>query len=87
MLTEKAKPRDYLQLATVGAYLVEEKPEWLPLIATAASDGETLEQALMRCGVSLSEFEKAWLEWGRTRFSADSRNLTHVFERPREFQL
>ena len=64
----RGMPRQYAQLACVMAYLVEEKPQWLPMIAKSLADGETTEQALKRCGTTFDELEAAWLAWGKQKF-------------------
>jgi len=68
LLPSRVSTRNYAQLASVVAFLVEEKPQWLPVIARELAAGHDAEKALAACGSSVAELEKAWLAWGRVKF-------------------
>ena len=59
---------EYPQLASVVAYLVTEKPQWLPVIAAELVDGRTADQAFRKCGTTVPQLEEAWMKWGRAYF-------------------
>ncbi len=64
--------RNYAQLASLIAYLVEEKPAWLPKIARAVADGATADAAFGQCGTDLRAVQAAWQAWGQKRFAPDA---------------
>jgi hypothetical protein len=68
LLAGRVSTRNYAQLATVVAFLVEEKPQWLPLIARELAAGHDADKALAACGSSVADLEKEWLAWGRVKF-------------------
>lgn len=75
----------YVQAATVVAYLIEERPAWLPVIAAALADGKPTSEALRRCGGSFAELEAAWQAWGRARFKpGEPKEGTPMFPVPPE---
>jgi hypothetical protein len=85
VMGRRGMPRQYAQLASVTAYLVEEKPQWLPVIAKSLADGETTEQALKRCGTTFADLEAAWLEWGKQRFAEPAAAGEPPFKVPAEW--
>jgi hypothetical protein len=86
LLTRRVSTREHAQLASLVAYLVEQKPAWLPTIARSLADGDSAERALGRCGTSFAELEKAWLAWGAEHFPAAGERPDHHFETPPEWQ-
>lgn len=68
VLGGRVSTRSYAQLASLFAYLVEEKPQWLPKIARAVADGATADAAFRQCGTDLPAVEAAWHAWGQERF-------------------
>jgi hypothetical protein len=85
ILGKRANPRTYAQLATLVAYLAEEKPQWLPTIAKELVDGRTSEQAFNKCGTTLADLQAAWLKWGREKIAADDDGAP-VLPVPEEFR-
>ena len=83
VLTERVTSQQYAQLASLIAYLVEAKPEWLPKIAAALADGTSVDKVLAGLGTDFDGLEKDWLAWGRKRF-AEPRKDGH-FGRPAEW--
>ncbi|MEA2733573.1 MAG: hypothetical protein QOE14_24 [Humisphaera sp.] len=66
-----AKPvttKEYAQLASVVAFLVERDEKLLRALATGLADGETTSDALARHGTTWREFEDAWFAWGKEKF-------------------
>lgn len=76
----------YAQLASVVAYLVERDPKLLRDLAAGLSDGQSATDILARRQTDWQALERAWLEWGRQAFPADSSNLPVLFALPQEFQ-
>jgi hypothetical protein len=56
--------RQYAQVGTLVAYVVDQKPQWLPVIAEALSAGGDAEMAFGKCGTTLPELQDAWMKWG-----------------------
>jgi hypothetical protein len=67
LLRKRVNARQYAQVATLVAYLVQEKPQWLPVIAKELRDGRTTEQALRKCGTTVADLQAAWLKWGEAK--------------------
>jgi hypothetical protein len=57
--------KHYAQLASLAAWLVQEKPELLRAIARGLAEGEELPAILKAQRTSLAQMEKQWFEWGR----------------------
>ena len=79
----------YVQCASVIAYLVENKPDWLRVIARELAAGKTTREALEACGSSVAELEREWLEWGKKKFPPgppDTDRAEPVFPVPVEFR-
>lgn len=68
VLTERVPPRHYAQVASLTAYLVEEKPQWLPTLAEQLAEGKPVETTLRDLGSDFGSLENDWLRWGRKRF-------------------
>ena len=64
LLDKLVTPPNYAQLATLVAYLVQDKPQWLPVLAKELTAGRTAEQAFAKCGTSLADLQSAWMKWG-----------------------
>jgi hypothetical protein len=84
VLNEPVTGRQYAQLASLMAYLAEQKPDWLPPIAKAVADGEPLEPVFDRLQTSHEKLEADWLAWGRARFAQPREDAP--FEVPAEFK-
>ena len=66
------------------AYLADEQPAWLPVIARGLADGEQIDRVLARCGTDFDRLEKTWLAWGGKRFAEPQRGAH--FEVPAEWR-
>ena len=64
----KPVPRHYAQLASLTAFLVEEKPDWLKQIARGLADGKNLGDILKGLGTDVAGLEKLWFEWGQRTY-------------------
>jgi hypothetical protein len=64
VLGRKVPAQQYAQVGTLVAYLVDQKPQWLPAIAKSLAAGGTAEDAFGACGVNLGDLQDAWLKWG-----------------------
>jgi hypothetical protein len=71
LLAGRVGTRQYAQLGTLVAYLIDQKPQWLPVIARTLGDGGTAEQAFQQCGTTLPELQDAWMKWGAEKVGAD----------------
>lgn len=85
LLSKRGTARNYAQLASVAAFLVEKRPGWLPVIARTLAEGGTAQEGLKRCGSSLEGLEKEWMEWGRVRFRVKRGVEAGHFEKPAEW--
>jgi hypothetical protein len=81
--------KHYLQLASLAAFLIEEKPEWLRGITAGLQENKPIEAILKDCGTDAAALEKAWLEWGRKRFAAEKagEGEPEFFAVPKEMTL
>ena len=90
LFTKPLTVREYAQLASLAAYLVEENPKLLRELARGLADGETAGDVLAHGGTTWQQLEDAWLAWGRKRFAADAdANVdanAPAFTPPAEFQ-
>ena len=84
LLRKRVNARQYAQVATLVAYLVQEKPQWLPIIAGELRDGRTTEEALRKCGTTVADLEAAWLKWGKEK--TGSADAGPILELPAEFR-
>jgi hypothetical protein len=79
--------KHYLQLASLAAFLIEEKPEWLRGITAGLQENKPIEAILKDCGTDTAALEKAWLEWGRKRFATGAgAEQTEIFAAPEEWR-
>lgn len=83
VMTERTTGRQYAQVASLVAFLIEQRAAWLPPIALGLADGEPIDKVLARCGTDFEKLEAEWLAWGRKRF-AQPREGAH-FDVPGEF--
>lgn len=73
LLTGRISTRNYLQLATLTAFLVQEHPEWLDKIALGISSGRDLGKVLEEdLETDFEELQEKWLAWGKGVFDPDS---------------
>jgi hypothetical protein len=86
LLTGRITSKDYAQLASVFAYLVENDPELLRELASEVAQGQSIKDVLARRGPSFAQLQEAWLKWGRARFAKVRAAGDAVFEPPVEFR-
>lgn len=72
LFESRATPREYAQLASVVAFLIERKPELLQAIAKGLAEGAPIGQILSRQGTSWQGLQDEWLAWGRARYVDDN---------------
>jgi len=80
----RATTKQYAQLASVVAFLVEKDQPLLRDLCKGLADGATASDVLARRGPTWNEFQEAWLAWGRGHFK--NANAEVVFEPPPEFR-
>ena len=84
-----AKPvttKEYAQLASVAAFLVETNPQLLRELARGVADGETASDVLARHDMTWPRLQEAWYAWGQQRFRAGGAAGAPAFDRAAEFQ-
>ena len=64
VLAGRLATRQYAQVGTLVAYVVDQKPQWLPVVAETSSAGGDAETAFKKCGTTLPELQDAWMKWG-----------------------
>jgi hypothetical protein len=73
VLTGNITTREYAQLASLTAFLVDEHPDWLDKIALGIADTRDLEDVLKEdLEMTYEDFQEKWLEWGKRTFATDS---------------
>jgi len=73
LLTGRITTRNYLQLATLTAFLVQEHPDWLDKIALGITSGKDLEKVLEEdIETSFEKLQDDWHAWGKKVFAFDS---------------
>jgi hypothetical protein len=68
LLGKPVLSRHYAQLASLTAFLIEEKPDWLRQIARGLADGKELSDILRALGTDLPQLERLWFDWGVRTF-------------------
>lgn len=86
LFARRAETRDYAQLASVIAYLAEERIELLRPLARGLADGGSVEQVLHAEGTSIDKFQSDWLTWGQEKFTAEDASRDRHFDLPAEFR-
>lgn len=82
-----AKTSNYAQLASIIAFLLEQRGGWLPQIVNAVHDGDSLGRFCKSQGSDIETFQADWLEWGRERFAEIEPEGVPAFETPLEWQV
>jgi hypothetical protein len=85
LFTRPVTVREYAQLASVAAFLIEQNPKLLRELARGMADGDTASEVMTRTGTNWRQLEDAWLAWGRQRFGADGDADAPAFTPPAEF--
>jgi hypothetical protein len=67
VLGRRVPARQYAQVGMLVAYVVDQKPQWLPVIAKSLVAGGTAEEAFRACDVTLDELQDAWMKWGAAK--------------------
>lgn len=70
VLVGRTEMRSYAQLASVVAFLLAERPTWLPALARDLAAGSTTAEALARLDSSFDALEADWLAWGRATLAS-----------------
>ncbi len=78
---------NYAQLASLLAFLAQERPHWLQQIATGLAQKKELKDILHKLGVTMPELQRQWLEWGRREFAVESDEMVRLFPLPQEWVL
>jgi hypothetical protein len=68
LLTQRVEMKHYAQLASLVAYLVAERPAWLPKVASGLAASQPIEGILKTCGADFDALQADWLAWGRKTF-------------------
>jgi hypothetical protein len=86
LFTKPVTTKEYAQLASLAAFLVEKDPPLLRALARGLADGETASDVLARTGRTWPQFHDAWFAWGQQQFDADAANDAPAFAPPAEFR-
>lgn len=85
LLTTRATPDRYAQLASVIAYLVEKDEPLLRDVVRGLADGKGIESILRERSSGFSTLQQRWFEWGNKRFAANAPEGAGPFDIPAEF--
>jgi hypothetical protein len=69
ILGKPVQSRHYAQLASLVAYLIEEKPDWLRQIAQGLADGKELADILKGLDTDFAQLESLWFDWGTKTYA------------------
>jgi len=88
LMSVRPSMKEYPQLASLVAFLMEKKPGALEAMALEMTLGGGPEDALTKRGSSLAELQAEWLEWGKARFAGapPARGAKPPFDVPEEFK-
>lgn len=85
LFTKPVTTKEYAQLASVIAYLVEREPKLLRDLARGLADGGTATEVIARAGTTWAKLEAAWFAWGQERFRGGNPDAP-AFAPPAEFR-
>lgn len=74
LFTKPVTTKEYAQLASVIAYLVEKDPKLLRELTRGLAEGEAAADVLARGGTTWQKLQDAWFAWGQQRFRAGAGN-------------
>jgi hypothetical protein len=86
LFAKRGTTREYAQLASVVAYLVERDRPLLAALAKGLADGQSASDVLAKHGTTWAKLQDAWIEWGRARFKEDRPKDAPIFELPSELK-
>jgi hypothetical protein len=88
LFTRPVTTKEYAQLASVVAFLLEKDQNLLRELIKGLADGETATQVLARNGVRWPQLQNAWFTWGQQRFRAGAAAADDApaFSPPPEFR-
>lgn len=86
LFTAPVTTREYAQLASLVAYLVERDQPLLRDLAKGLAAGERATNILKQRGTDWQALEDAWLKWGRQRFKTAPPEGQPPFDCPPEFR-
>jgi hypothetical protein len=89
LLTGRISTKHYAQLASLVAYMLTRRTDWLRNIALGLSKGKKAEIILSECGTTFKELEEEWFQWGAQRFlgkAGEAKSFEGHFEPPLEWK-
>jgi hypothetical protein len=84
LFAKQGSTREYAQLASVVAYLLEKDPQLLQSVAKGLADGHAGADVVAKHGTTWQKVQDAWMEWGRKRFTGERPKHAPPFEVPAE---
>ncbi len=72
LLTQRIGGSHYLQLATLTAFWIAEKPGWIGAIAQGIAEGREVEAVLEDLGTDFDALQREWYAWGASVFAPDA---------------
>jgi hypothetical protein len=87
LFTKPVTTKEYAQLASLAAFLIENDQPLLRDLARGLADDETAPEVLARTGRTWEQLQAAWLTWGQQRFRAGGADAdAPAFAPPAEFR-
>jgi len=86
LFTQRVTTKEYAQLASVFAYLLEKDPTLLRDLANGLASGNSASDVLQQSHTSWKQVRDAWIAWGRQRFAAGTNRNAPIFATPPELR-
>ena len=84
ILADKVEMRHYAQLAAFTCWLVTQKKDWLPKLASGLAAGKSAGDVFNELGTKFEEVQDEWLKWGRAKYKEGEKRERH-FDVPLEW--
>lgn len=85
ILSDKVEMRHYAQLAAFTCWLVTQKADWLPKLASGLAAGKSAGDVFTELGTKFETVQDEWLKWGRATYKEGEKRERH-FEVPPEWK-
>ena len=86
LFADPVTTKEYAQLASVFAYLLEKEPALLRELAKGSASGISASDVLQKRHTSWQQVQDAWTAWGRQRFAAGGNSNAPIFPLPPELR-
>ncbi len=75
----------YAQLASLTAFLVQERPQWLQELAAGLAQKKDIKAILKEHDLTLDELQRQWMQWGQKEFAESTKDEIRPFPLPQEW--